>query len=159
MSAEEVLERGDQLSMDDINSSARFAMWEWYMENVYKGNEIKGAGLGSISYTAKEGLTPFTGGIPHNEYLIILCDTGLIGIILYGLMFLSLIIHSFIVYFNQRHDMIVRMAALIAGASLAGMASTLYTDNVVTYSLMTLSYPFALYGMMLCLKNRYQNEQ
>ena len=159
MSVEEVIEQRDELSTSDINSNARFAMWEWYMEYIYKGNEVMGAGLGTVSYLAKEKLTPFAGGIPHNEYLVILCDTGLIGIILYGLMFLSLILHSFFVYFNKKHKMIVRLAALIAGAGLAGMASTLYTDNVVTYSLMTLSYPFALYGMMLCLKNRYRSEQ
>ncbi|MDL2323343.1 O-antigen ligase family protein, partial [Bacteroidales bacterium OttesenSCG-928-A17] len=153
MSTEEILEQRDELSMDDINSNARFAMWDWYLERLYKGNEAQGAGLGVLSYTAKEGLTPFQGGIPHNEYLVILCDTGIVGVVLYGLMFLSLILHSFFVYFNSRYKMIVRLAALIAGGSLAGMASTLYTDNAVTYSLMTLSYPFALYGMMLSLKN------
>jgi len=157
MSAEEVLERSGELSRDDINSSARFAMWEWYMDNFYVGNEVKGCGLGVISSTFKEGLTPFSGGAPHNEYLILLCDTGWIGIILYGLIFLSLIIHSFIVYFNPQYQMLVRMSGLIAGGSLAGMMSTLYTDNVVTYSLLTLSYPFALYGMMLSLKRKYNN--
>ena len=34
---------------------------------------------------------------------------------------------------------------------LAGVALTMYTDNVVNYSMATLSYPFGFYGMMLGL--------
>ena len=162
MSADEVLERRGELSVDDINSSARFAMWEWSLDNYYKGNELFGSGLGILQYAFYErDDNPYTDesrrGSQHNDYVQILCDTGLVGLILYLLVFISLIAHSFFVYFNRRSVAIVKLAALISGAAMAGMVSTLYTDNVVTYSMMTLSYPFALYGLMLGLKNNYRN--
>lgn len=161
MSAEEVLERRDELSVEDINSSARFAMWEWSLERYYYGHEIFGSGLGILQYAfyeREDNPYSFNGrGSQHNDYVQMLCDTGLIGLGLYLAVLFSLIIHSFIVYFNPRNTSTVRFSALISGCAMAGMMSTLYTDNVVTYSLMTLSYPFALYGMMLGLKNRYSH--
>lgn len=159
MSTEEIIEQRDELTQDDIQSNGRFAMWEWSMENLYKGKELTGSGLGALQYAFYNWDHPFGKlKVVHNDYVQILCDTGLIGLILYLAVFLSLILHSLIVYFNKKYNNIIRFAALVAGVSLAGMVSTLYTDNVVNYSLMTLSYPFALYGMMLGLKKRYSFE-
>ena len=41
--------------------------------------------------------------------------------------------------------------AITAGSTMAGMLLTLYSDNVVNYSMATLSMPFGFYGMMLGL--------
>ena len=38
-----------------------------------------------------------------------------------------------------------------AGASSAGTLLTMYTDNVINYTMATLSYPCGFYGMMLGL--------
>ena len=76
---------------------------------------------------------------------------------LYLLAVLAVIIHSFVVY-QKSSDIAIKMCAIVAGSSLAGVALTMYTDNVVNYSMATLSYPFGFYGMMLGLikgeKNR-----
>jgi O-antigen ligase len=157
LSTEEIIERGDELTTDDIDSSGRFAMWEWSLAHFYKGKEWKGSGLGVLQHAFYTWEHPFGGlRVVHNDYIQILCDTGLIGLILYGLTLLSFIVHSVIIYYRKNKVPIVRLAAIISGVSLAGMLSTLYTDNVVNYSLMTLSYPFALYGMMLGLNRHYK---
>ncbi|MDR0866399.1 MAG: O-antigen ligase family protein [Candidatus Symbiothrix sp.] len=155
MSTDEIIDRGEDISKEDIDSSGRFAMWDWSLKNFYKGKEWKGSGLGVLQNAFYNEKHPFGKlKVVHNDYIQILCDTGLIGLILYALTFLSLVIHSFVIYFNNRSVPIVKFAALISGVSLAGMISTLYTDNVVNYSLMTLSFPFALYGMMLSLRKK-----
>jgi O-antigen ligase len=159
LSSEEIIEQVNELTTDDIDSSGRFAMWEWSLDHFYKGKEWKGSGLGVLQNAFYTGNHPFGGlKVVHNDYVQILCDTGLIGLALYGLTLFSLIIHSFIIYYKKRKIPIVRLAAIISGVSLAGMISTLYTDNVVNYSLMTLSYPFALYGMTLGLDRQYKNK-
>jgi O-antigen ligase len=158
LSTEEIIERGDDISQDDIQSNGRYAMWKWALTTFYQGKEWTGSGLGILQKTLYSNDTPFSGVMAiHNDYVQILCDSGLVGLILYGLTFLSLIVHSFYVFFSKKYMLVVKIASLIAGVSMAGMISTLYTDNVVNYSLMTLSYPFALYGMMLGLMKKYQN--
>lgn len=152
LSAEEIIERGDELSREDIESNGRFAMWEWSLASFYEGKELTGSGLGRLQYALYNEDNPFTGlKAIHNDYVQILSDTGLLGLILYLMTFLSVLVHAIYVYFRSK-DRILKIAGLVSVVSLAGMVSTLYTDNVVNYSLMTLSFPFALYGMMLGLK-------
>ncbi|GHU69602.1 hypothetical protein FACS189413_08760 [Bacteroidia bacterium] len=156
MSTEEVIERGEELTTDDINSNGRYAMWEWSLAHFFLDKEATGSGLGVLQHAFYTVQHPFGRlRVVHNDYIQILCDTGLVGLILYAAMLLSLIIHSLILYFRTEIP-IVRLAASIAGIGLAGMLSTLYTDNVVNYSMMTLGYPFILYGMMLGLKKQYE---
>ncbi len=157
MNVDEIVERRDELTVDDINTNGRSAMWEWSLNNFYKNKEWTGSGLGVTQRAFQGNLTPFNMPAVHNDYIQIICDTGLIGLILYGLTLLSLIAHCFIVYFKTYCHPAVKFAAFVAGVSMAGMVSTLYTDNVVNYSLMTLGFPFALYGMMLGLKANTMN--
>ena len=88
--------------------------------------------------------------VPHNDYVQISCDNGLIGIVLYLLLIGSVTVHCFIEY-NKKNSVAIKMCAIVAGSTMAGVALTMYTDNVVNYSMATLSYPFGFYGMMLGL--------
>lgn len=45
----------------------------------------------------------------------------------------------------------MHICAITAGASSAGTLLTMYTDNVINYTMATLSYPCGFYGMMLGL--------
>ena len=139
-----------KVSKDDINSNARFAMWEHLEKRFYHNKELTGSGTGTVqNYMYSNyifgGLT-----VPHNDYVQICCDNGIIGVTLYLLIIASIIIHCFIEY-NKKNNPAIKMCAIIAGSSLAGVALTMYTDNVVNYSMATLSYPFGFYGMMLGL--------
>ena len=135
---------------DNINSNGRFAMWEWSLNKFYHGHELSGSGTGNLQETFYSLRHPFgTIRIVHNDYVQILCDNGLIGIILFGGCFLFLILHCFTTFNNNSHHVGIRMCAIIAGSSAAGVLLTMYTDNVINYTLATLSYPCGFYGMML----------
>lgn len=145
----EQLKRGE-VSKDDINSNARFAMWDHLETRFYHNKELTGSGTGTVQnymYT-----NYIFGGlkVPHNDYVQISCDNGIIGIILYLSIISCIIIHCFKEY-NRKNSNAIKMCAIIAGSSLTGVALTMYTDNVVNYSMATLSYPFGFYGMMLGL--------
>ncbi|WP_455587182.1 O-antigen ligase family protein [Bacteroides sp.] len=146
----EQLKQG-KISKDDINSNARFAMWENLQKLFYNNNKMTGSGTGSVQNYMYSNIV--FGGLkmPHNDYLQMKCDNGIIGITLYILTIFSIIIHCFIEY-NKKNNTAVKMCAIIAGSSLAGVALAMVTDNVVNYSMATLSYPFGFYGMMLGLQ-------
>lgn len=146
-----------EISKDDINSNARFSMWEHLENRFYEGKELHGSGIGSVQNYMYNNLVFGGLKVPHSDYVQILCDSGIIGLVLYLLAIVIMIIHSFIVFQNT-YDVAIRMCAIVAGSSLAGVALTLYSDNVVNYSMATLSYPFGFYGMMLGLLKDEKNK-
>ena len=148
-----------KISMDDIESNGRFAMWEWSFDTYYDGREMIGSGTGNLQrafYALEHGIGTIK--IVHNDYVQILCDNGLIGMFLFGASFLCLIVHSFIVLQKRRYPWYIKVCAITAGASAAGMLLTMYTDNVINYSMATISYPCAFYGMMLGLEKGYKHK-
>ncbi len=151
----EQFQRGE-ISKDDINSNARFSMWEQLEARFYKGNELMGSGTGSVQNYMYSNFVFGGLKVPHNDYVQMLCDSGVIGLALYLLIIITTISHCFIVY-HRYSDIAIKVCAIVAGSSLTGVAFSMYSDNVVNYSMATLSYPFGFYGMMLGLikgKNR-----
>lgn len=145
----EQLKQG-KISKDDINSNARFAMWESLQKRFFQSKELTGSGTGSIQNYMYSNFVFGGLKVPHNDYIQISCDNGIIGVTLYLLIISGIVIHCFIEY-NKTNSPSIKICAIVAGSSLAGMALTMYTDNVVNYSMATLAYPFGFYGMMLGL--------
>lgn len=149
----EQFQSGD-ISKDDINSNARFNMWDVLMSKFYNEHELIGSGTGSVQNYMYSNFVFGGLKVPHGDYVQMLCDNGIIAVILYLLIGISSIIHCFIV-FNRTNDNSIKICAITAGSSMAGVLLTLYSDNVVNYSMATLSMPFGFYGMMLgLLKNK-----
>lgn len=137
-----------EITKDDINSNARFAMWEHLERKFYDSHKLTGSGTGSVqNYMYSNylfgGLT-----VPHSDFVQMMCDNGLIALVLYLAMALSAILHSLLIY-DKCNSGILKLCAITAGSSLAGVLVTLYSDNVVNYSMATLSMPFGFYGMTL----------
>lgn len=142
--------REGKIGKDNIESNARFAMWKYLMVRLYNQKEILGSGSGC---TQNYMYTHFIFGglkVPHSDYVQMLCDNGIIGLVLYLLIGISTICHSFLIY-NRNPKNIIKISAITAGSTMAGVLLTLYSDNVVNYSMATLSIPFGFYGMMLGL--------
>lgn len=147
-----------KLSKDSVNSNARFAMWEYFENKFYRGTEIIGSGTGTCQQHFYNNY--LFGGLKvmHSDIVQMKCDNGLIGLFLYYASIILIIFHSFRVFSSKKQTPWIRICALTAGSSMAGVAVTMYSDNVVNYSMCTLSYPFGFYGMMLgLLKAKKQN--
>lgn len=138
-----------EVTTDNINSNARFAMWEHLMNKFYyDGHETIGSGTGSVQNYMYNNF--IFGGlkVPHSDFVQMLCDNGTIGLTLYLFTLLTVVIHSLII-FARTQETALKICAITAGSSMAGILFTLYSDNVVNYSMATLSMPFGFYGMML----------
>lgn len=143
--------REGKVSSDQVNTNARAAMWESLEERFYNEHELAGSGTGSVqnylyNHTVFGGLK-----VPHSDFVQMKCDNGLVGLCLYGLVMLLIFGHAFLTYWSTR-DNALRLMAIVAGSSVIGVFATLYSDNVVNYSIATLSMPFGFYGMMLGIK-------
>lgn len=142
--------REGQISMDDVDSNARFSMWEHLEELFYIDHQVAGSGTGSVqNYMYNNHIF---GGlkVPHSDLVQLKCDNGLIGLVLYLCVSLLIFAHCFLV-FQSTNDNAIKVSAIVAGSSMLGVVATLYSDNVVNYSMATLSMPYGFYGMMLGL--------
>lgn len=139
------------ISTDNIDSSARFVMWDWALDAFYKGHEWSGAGLGSIQqYMYKHYVF---GGLHalHNDYVQILVDTGLPGLILYALFPIGIFIYAYKGIMRKGMDP-YKSTLVLTVLSYVSVLSTMYTDNVVNYTFAVHSMPFIFIGIATAYK-------
>lgn len=144
-----------QISSEKINTNARSSMWEHLEDRFFVEHELFGSGSGSVqAYMYSNYLF---GGlkVPHSDFVQMKCDNGMIGLILYIVTSMVVFCHCFI-KFQISKSTPLKLCAITAGASMMGVLVTLYSDNVVNYSMATLSMPYGFYGMMLGLSKTYK---
>lgn len=142
--------RQGDVSMDNVNTNARQAMWDDLLDRFFNGHEMVGSGTGAVQDYMYNNYVFGGLRVPHSDFVQMLCDNGCIALSMYALMALSIFFHCCFIYWTS-YDPRIRLAAIVAGASLMGVLVTLYSDNTVNYSMATLSMPFGFYGMMLGL--------
>lgn len=142
-----------EIQEDNINTNARDAMWKYLEAKFYTPHQIIGSGTGSVQNFMYNNY--IFGGlkVPHSDFVQMKCDNGLIALILYACIAFLIFAHAFNTYWHAE-DADLKLCTIVAGASMAGVFVTLYSDNAVNYSMATLSMPFGFYGMMLGLKHR-----
>ncbi|MDE7180993.1 MAG: O-antigen ligase family protein [Muribaculaceae bacterium] len=146
-----------KISQDHINTNYRAYLWKTLQDALYKDHELTGSGTGAVQNMMYNNPKKFVGlKVAHSDFVQMMCDNGLIGLVLYGGMTLSIFIHCFRIYWGT-HDNRIRIFAFTAGASILGVVATCYSDNTVNYSMATLALPFGFYGMTLALKERLKD--
>jgi hypothetical protein len=142
-----------KVSEDKVNTNARDAMWKDLKRRFYREHELVGSGTGTVQhymYTHR-----VFGGlkVPHSDFVQMMCDNGMIALVLYIIISLLIFLHAFNVYWSTDSP-VLQLCAIVTGASMMGVFVTLYSDNTVNYSIATLSMPYGFYGMMLGLQKK-----
>ena len=138
---------GNALSLDNIEMSGRDYLWERVKENCYYGNETFGGGLGT-SGRFQKNYGKATKGLEmiHNDYLQILCDAGIVGIVLICIFYLGFIIKVIAHVVLRKSTALVRLTGIMALSSMVGIGFAMYFDNVVSNSMQALVMPFIYWG-------------
>lgn len=150
--------RAGKVKEDDVNTNYRAVMWKDLQRKLFEGKELTGSGTGAVQdemYNNSQNYGNLK--VPHSDFVQQKCDNGLPGLLLYGAMMVLVFLDCFRTYWKSRHP-VVKLCAIVAGASLVGVYATFYSDNVVNYSMATLAMPFGFYGMMLGLRKNYDEE-
>lgn len=144
--------QGDAMSMDNIDTNGRNSTWELILELFYDGKENKGSGLGVALRFLKDGWAAgesWAGaGLIHNDYVQLLAETGIIGVSLLVLFYISVIL-SVVRNVLRRTTILVKLTGIMALSSLAGIAFCMYFDNVVSNSMQSMVMPYIYIGFFL----------
>lgn len=142
--------QGDALSMENIDTNGRNAIWEMILDRFYDGHEFRGSGLGvAIRFLKNQWMFEGGAGMIHNDYVQLLAETGFIGV---GLLVLFYIVVIVVVTRNtvfRRSGYLVRLTGIMALSSMAGIAFCMYFDNVVSNSMQSLVIPYLYLGFYL----------
>lgn len=141
---------GDALSLDNIQTSGREFLWNLVIAKFYEPSPIIGAGLGTTSHFVKmRALDINAPALLHNDYVQILCDTGIIGLVLISLFYFAVVVKVFAYVWRRHVDFWVKVCGIMSVASLAGTAFSMGFDNVVSHSMTSLIIPFIFIGFFL----------
>ena len=142
--------QGNALSLDNIDMNGREYLWENAKKYCYKGNELKGKGLGSAEYFCK--FLMYDDGREskmHNDYIVLMCDTGNIGVGLLILFYAMVVIKVFAHVVLRKSAVLVKITGIMALSSMAGIAFCMYFDNVVSNSMQSMIIPYIFLGFFL----------
>lgn len=142
--------QGDALSQENMNTSGRTVLWEMVMEHCYKGHEMIGSGLGT-SMRYLKNWAAWTGAAPilHNDYVQIISDSGIVGIVFIILFYIVFLWKGIVHVVLKRGSACVKLTGIMAVSSMAGIAFSMYYDNVVSHSMSSLVMPFIFLGFFL----------
>lgn len=143
----EDITQGNALSLDNIEMNGRDALWEMVKDNCYYGNEVFGGGLGSSGRFIKDyGTRNKSLVVMHNDYLQIICDTGLVGISLLTIFYLAFIIKVVSHVVIRKSTPLIKITGIMALSSMVGIGFSMYFDNVVSLSMQAMVMPYIYWG-------------
>lgn len=149
VTATEIIQ-GDALSLENIEMSGREYMWQRVKDNCYYGNETFGGGLGTSGRFVKDyGRARNYLDMMHNDYLQIICDTGLVGITLLTIFYIMVILKVTYHVMARRSTALVKYTGIMALSSMVGVAFSMYFDNVVSHSMSSLVMPYMFLGFFI----------
>ncbi len=137
-----------------MNNNGREFLWQLLLDKFYHPSPLMGSGIGvtqSYLYHLRFDLGNNIAAATHNDYVQMLCDNGLLSCTLYLTICFGMVVHCFFIYNSISHSHLCRVAAFLAGSSMCGYMGAMFTDNVITYTMTTLVYPYIFYGMALGL--------
>lgn len=141
-------------NFDNIRSNARGLIWEVNMRKFYYPHKMTGSGLGeSVEWMkGQSGLK-----LIHSDYVQILCDLGIIGLILFGIFVVVTLYNILSTSWSPETPYILK---LLGGMSLGSCAGTFFSmgfDNVVAYAQQSFVIPFVMIGIYLKVKDLYES--
>jgi O-antigen ligase len=147
---EEVVVNPGQLDIDNVNTSGRLTMWPIVLDVLWEPSPLVGSGLGatqSLFYSGQMGLV----GQVHSGYVQLLCDVGLVGLVLYLVVILTAMACAWQVWRSPPPGaaVIEKTYASIVLCVMPAFLVCLGFDNCLDYVTTLAQYPFAFVGIMV----------
>ena len=123
-------------------------------------NETFGGGLGTSGRFVKDyGKAHLTLEVMHNDYLQIICDTGLVGITLLTIFYIMVILKVTYHVMARRSTALVKYTGIMALSSMVGIGFSMYFDNIVSNSMQSMVMPYIFLGFFLKALDLEKNEK
>lgn len=137
-----------------IDTQGRSNLWRLTWESALK-NPIIGNGGGYSTVLVKETYPNLEH--PHNDYLRVLNDTGIIGLIIFGMAWLVKLFHYFKEWQRSNTQSLNSAPYFMAAfLSVGAVILSLITDNTMSYTFITIN-AFCLFSLAETSKQKIDN--
>jgi O-antigen ligase len=145
---------------EQVNTNGRSYFWGQLIDNVYKNNEIMGAGTGAVKDYIQSPRNPDRDSflLVHNDFLLLLCENGLIGIALFSLFLITIIFR--IIKHSKSKVPIVKNMSYGMLVMLVTIICHLYFENCLnTFNFCVFFAFYALFIRVIKLHKRNHSVQ
>jgi O-antigen ligase len=138
-----------------INWQGRQLIWAILWAS-FMASPLIGLGLGSSSAVIREAFPSHGVKVAHNEYMRLLTDTGVVGLLLFGAALAVWLIGA--IRLSRRGDAAVREFAFAAAAGVVACALIGITDNAIDYYTNFTQYIGFLMGGAVVMRAHQMND-
>lgn len=132
-------------ALDHVHGSGRFPAWAQFLHQFFEPSPIIGSGVGATQhYFYTHAVTGL--GVIHSEYIRLLCEVGVLGLVLFLLASIGYLLRLLYTY-NQSRSHLVRQYTLAAIGGLISYLVFLATDNGFDYVSQFGIFVFGYIGM------------
>lgn len=119
-----------EIDTDNINTSGRFAFWQIMYDRFHRTAPILGVGQGTVKAYLQSDQNEFRDAfsLMHNDWLLLLCELGIIGTSFLLLFFLSMI-WKCIKYSSFQYPKDMRLIAVTCAASVFSTMTHMFFEN------------------------------
>lgn len=143
--------------IDDLNTSGRETAWNVVYDKFYMTSPIIGIGLGNLKHylASKENPLQESFTLLHNDWLLLLCETGIVGVILLTVFFLNVLRVVHLYTWIKKGNTEIHYSAIMAISCLFANAFHMYYVNALSNPLWFCN-SFIFIGIFLnfCDKNK-----
>ena len=117
-------------SVDQINTNGRTAFWMLMVNKYYKPHPLFGVGHGTVKAFLQSDQNEFKKEFPlmHNDWLLLLCEIGIVGTSILLLFFLD-IIRKCIKYSSKTYSKELRLISAVCAASVTSTMAHMFFEN------------------------------
>lgn len=138
---------------EQINPTFRDRAWGYNLERFYEKSPVVGVGTGTVVHDIKANHRL----VMHNDYVVTLCENGIIGIVLYGAFAIFFLVHTAVGVWTRRRDTAVAVTGATAVGSMGAAFFCMGFDNAVSYLMQCYIFPFIFYGFFLKFADIYDS--
>ena len=118
-------------ALDHVHGSGRFPAWAQFLHQFFEPTPVVGSGVGATQhYFYTHSVTGL--GVIHSEYIRLLCEVGIVGLILFLLACAVYLVRLFRSFDQDAHDRVKRYRLAAMGGMIAYLIF-LATDNGFDY--------------------------
>jgi len=155
MTIAEIASQGEMA--DNVNTSGRNVFWDYLFEEFYSIHPYIGSGVGSVKSFVQSDQNVYKESfyLVHNDWLLLLCETGLVGVLLLLLFFIRVFIKCK-KYSSKKYPFETRlMAASCAGVLTCTMMHMFFENCMNSFVFPTLFVFFAILNSYI---RQYRNQ-
>lgn len=128
---------------DDLNTNGRNVFWLYLYDKFVEKNPYFGAGVGSVKSFVQSNKNEYKSSffMVHNDWLLILCEMGIVGVLLLLLFFIYALAKC-VKYSSRSYPIVLRLVSSITAGNLACTMLHMFFENCTNSFVFPISFVF-----------------